>query len=341
MVVLLLAQYDILIDVGMPLMFKNCLYNCRLVFLNGKIIGIRPKISLANDGNYREARWFTAWKRGVVAIFPLPDKIKEITGQSSVPIGDIILRTLDGITIGFESCEELFTPMPSNCYHAVFGTDFILNGSASHHEFMKLQKRVELISAVTKKNGGTYLYSNMMGCDGERLYYDGCPLIISNESFLAQGSQFSLQTVQTITACIDISTTRSYQSCHISRSTQAADFINNGVIDVEFNLGRLNIWKDFENVSRPISIHYYQSEEEIQLGPACWLWDYLRRSNSNGFFLPLSGGIDSCSVALIVYSMCVLVCEEIKQGNDSVLKDIRRICCDEIYIPETPKELCM
>ena len=27
-------------------------------------------------------------------------------------------------------------------------------------------------------------------------------------------------------------------------------------------------------------------------GPACWLWDYLRRSGMGGFFLPLSGGAD-------------------------------------------------
>ena len=27
----------------------------------GKIVGIRPKIYLANDGNYREMRWFTPW----------------------------------------------------------------------------------------------------------------------------------------------------------------------------------------------------------------------------------------------------------------------------------------
>jgi hypothetical protein len=26
------------------------------------------------------------------------------------------------------------------------------------------------------------------------------------------------------------------------------------------------------------------------LGPACWLWDYLRRSGQGGYFLPLSGG---------------------------------------------------
>ena len=51
------------------------------------------------------------------------------------------------------------------------------------------------------------------------------------------------------------------------------------------------------------------------MGPACWLWDYLRRSGQGGFFLPLSGGIDSSSVACIVASMCNLVVNEIKNGG--------------------------
>ena len=42
-------------------------------------------------------------------------------------------------------------------------------------------------------------------------------------------------------------------------------------------------------------------------GPACWLWDYLRRSGASGFLLPLSGGADSSAVAAIVASMCRLV----------------------------------
>lgn len=39
-------------------------------------------------------------------------------------------------------------------------------------------------------------------------------------------------------------------------------------------------------------------------GPACWLWDYLRRSGASGFLLPLSGGADSSSTAAIVGCMC-------------------------------------
>ncbi len=56
------------------------------------------------------------------------------------------------------------------------------------------------------------------------------------------------------------------------------------------------------------------------MGPSCWLWDYLRRSKQGGFFLPLSGGIDSCSTACIVYSMCLQVYNEIanKSENKSI-----------------------
>ena len=58
------------------------------------------------------------------------------------------------------------------------------------------------------------------------------------------------------------------------------------------------------------------------LGPACWLWDYLRRSGQGGFFLPLSGGIDSSATACIVASMCRVVCKAAKSGGKCHLKSI-------------------
>lgn len=34
-----------------------------------------------------------------------------------------------------------------------------------------------------------------------------------------------------------------------------------------------------------------------------------------GFFLPLSGGLDSAATACLVYSMCRQVCEAVKNGS--------------------------
>jgi len=33
-------------------MHKSCIYNCRVIIFDGKIAMIRPKMWMANDGNY-------------------------------------------------------------------------------------------------------------------------------------------------------------------------------------------------------------------------------------------------------------------------------------------------
>jgi NAD+ synthase (glutamine-hydrolysing) len=40
------------------------------------------------------------------------------------------------------------------------------------------------------------MYANQQGCDGGRLYFDGCACIAVNGSLVAQGSQFSLADVE-------------------------------------------------------------------------------------------------------------------------------------------------
>jgi hypothetical protein len=48
---------------------------------------------------------------------------------------------------------------------------------------------VELILSATSKLGGVYLYANHQGCDGERVYYDGCSMICMNGKVLAQARE--------------------------------------------------------------------------------------------------------------------------------------------------------
>jgi NAD+ synthase (glutamine-hydrolysing) len=63
-------------------MHKNVAYNCRVFFLNGKILLIRPKLVLADDDNYRERRYFTAWtKLKTVEDHVLPTFLRDLIGQ--------------------------------------------------------------------------------------------------------------------------------------------------------------------------------------------------------------------------------------------------------------------
>lgn len=74
--------YDIIMDVGAPIVHKSVKYNCRIWCYNGKILFIRPKLYLANDGNYREGRWFTPWLRPrYMEEHTLPARLRKVTHQ--------------------------------------------------------------------------------------------------------------------------------------------------------------------------------------------------------------------------------------------------------------------
>nr|XP_054491493.1 glutamine-dependent NAD(+) synthetase isoform X3 [Agelaius phoeniceus] len=329
---------DIICDVGMPVLHRNVRYNCRVIFLNKKILLIRPKISLANAGNYRELRWFTPWSKARhVEEYFLPRIIQEVTGQETVPFGDAVLATKD-TCLGAEICEELWAPNSPHIEMGLDGVEIFTNSSGSHHVLRKAHTRVDLVNSATAKNGGIYILANQKGCDGDRLYYDGCAMISMNGETVAQGSQFSLDDVEVLVATLDLEDVRSYRAEISSRNLAASKVNPYPRVKVNF---ALSCPDDLAvPTCMPIQWRHHSPEEEISLGPACWLWDYLRRSKQAGFLLPLSGGIDSSATACIVYSMCHQVCLAVKNGNADVLADARRIVNDGTYIPEDPREFC-
>ncbi|KAG7436735.1 Glutamine-dependent NAD(+) synthetase [Fusarium oxysporum f. sp. raphani] len=330
--------HGILIDVGLPLMHRGCRYNCRAIILDGKLLCLRPKIYLANDGNFRENRFFTPWNRPrYVEKYNLPPALQKHQGVRQVPIGDVVL-SLNDTTVAAETCEELFTPQAPHINMALNGVEIFTNSSGSHHTLRKLDERIALISEATRKSGGVYLYANQSGSDGDRLLYDGASLIMVNGSIVAQGSQFSLDDVEVVTATVDLGEVRAYRFAP-SRNFQAVQAPVYERIEVDFSLGH----EDLDLLRAPTAprpARYHVPEEEIALGPACWLWDYLRRSRASGYLVPLSGGIDSCATATIVFSMCKLVVEAIKAGNEEVIEDVKRIAVYSDKLPETAEEFC-
>ncbi|XP_052004363.1 glutamine-dependent NAD(+) synthetase isoform X2 [Xyrauchen texanus] len=328
---------DIICDVGMPVMHHNVRYNCRVIFLNKEILLIRPKMLLANYGNNREFRWFSPWTRPRhTEEYFLPRMIQDVTGQDTVPFGDGVLSTKD-TCIGSEICAELWNPRSPHVDMGLDGVEIFTNSSASYHELRKADLRVNLVKSATTKSGGIYVFANQKGCDGDRLYYDGCAMIAINGDIVAQGAQFSLEDVEVVTATLDLEDVRSYRGerCHPHMEYEHKPYQR---IKTEFSLSDCNDM--CLPTHQPMEWIFHTPEEEISLGPACWLWDYLRRSGQAGFLLPLSGGVDSSSTACIVYSMCVQICQAIKDGNCQVLEDVQRVVNDSFYRPGDPHELC-
>lgn len=314
---------DIICDIGMPVIHRGVRFNCRVFLLNRKILFIRPKLSMADDGNYRESRYFKTWKRlRYVEDHMLMTAIADLTGQRSVPFGDGALIFRD-LALAPETCEELFTPAAPHIFLALSGIEVFSNGSGSHHQLRKLDQRLDLMRGATRKCGGVYMYANQQGCDGNRLYYDGCACIASNGEFLAQGSQFSVNEVEVVTATVDLDEVVRYRGVISSLQEQASKAERMPTVYIDW---AACLPKDTEKLpNQPIEIRYHDPEEEIALGPACWLWDYLRRSGASGYMLPLSGGADSSATAAIVGCMTQLVTKAVDAGDKLVEADARRV----------------
>ena len=203
------ATDDMLCDFGMPVVHHGARYNCRVLALNRKILLVRPKVALADNGNYRyrESRWFTAYQPVQPSAaahhdtIVLPRAFQEKFQQHTAPFGIQSHKFLhdNGSSIGCESCEELWTPDATHIALALQGVDLVGNGSGSHHELRKLDVRLDLaVTGATAKCGGIYCYTNQRGCDGGRLYYDGGAFIAVNGVLLAQAPQFAVDDVQVL-----------------------------------------------------------------------------------------------------------------------------------------------
>ena len=64
---------DLLTAVGLPVQFKNKLYNCAAVIHKGEILGVVPKTYLPNYGEFYEQRWFAGGRPA--------DRMLELCGQ--------------------------------------------------------------------------------------------------------------------------------------------------------------------------------------------------------------------------------------------------------------------
>jgi NAD+ synthase (glutamine-hydrolysing) len=333
---------DILCIVSMPVQSRGVLYNCSVCIYAGKIWLIKPKTVLPDDGAYREPRWFKAWQRDTLIVdFALPPNVRRVTGQTIVPFGVGLLRSEEGYIIGIENCEELWSPNAVSIRMFLQGAHIVLNPSGSYFSIGKLRRRVDLIKSATMKTGGIYVYTNMQGCEGGKLYFDGCPIIGANGEIINIGRQFSLNDIDIVTANLNLTEIDAYRFSVASTCAQAEASLSTAFKVFDIPNFKLVTGEPMTFSSPLYEMPFFPPEIEIGKGVACWLWDYLRRSKASGFFLPLSGGADSAATLAIVSSMCHLVVAKLKDtrvdyNSRVLLEDVKRIVG---LVPDTPRQM--
>lgn len=363
------AKMDMIIDVGMPV-FNSTLYNCRVIIYKSRILCIRAKTSLASEGIYRESRYFTPWniEAGVVA-YKLPPFVSQKLGQNYVPFGANFILEIDQpngydtFKLGWEICQELWdTKNVSSDLYSNFGCHLIVNGSASYWELRKLDTVLDMVRGISLRAGACYAFSNCVGCDGQRYVFYGRSCIFNKGELVAMtptGGEGIFKEIQMITYTIFPREINEYRACMSIKTSNSLGLgkvwnlldppTDVSQIDSSYNRFYLNIClkdnKTHQSIDSKATIETSLAfEAEIDLYVSLWLWDYLRRSQMVGFSMPLSGGLDSSSVATLVYSMCNYLYFNLKDGDLEVqeyFSKIHKIQKDELISTlKSPKDIC-
>ncbi len=301
------------VSVGLPLYVTNGVYNAACVVADGRIAGFVAKQHLAGDGLHYEPRWFRAWPAEVVTEF-------HQAGQSW-PIGDLLFEC-DGVRIGFEICEDAWVAGRPGNRMAECGVDIILNPSASHFAFGKHEIRKRFVLEGSRSFGVSYVYANLVGNEAGRAIYDGGALIASSGDLVASGPRFGFHDVHVTVADVDVELTRTRRSAIHSMPVDVRDDVHDRIARVPGTLGGGTLGGASDTVQQQRlaadaasaapagpekrelagSSHSTRPDEFTQ-AIALGLFDYMRKSRSNGFVVSMSGGADSSAIACLIHCM--------------------------------------
>ncbi|MFP4283203.1 MAG: NAD(+) synthase [Opitutales bacterium] len=294
---LLSETKGMIVAVGLPVLHQHAVFNTVAIVAHGRILGLVAKRFLAGDGVHYEPRWFKPWPGGVVGSLRMRG--------NEYPIGDLVFEVA-GIRLGLEICEDAWVASRPGGQLAALGVDLILNPSASHFAFGKIDVRRRFVLEGSRAFCTAYVYANLCGNEAGRVIYDGGALIAACGQPLAEGPRFSFAEVSVTTATIDLDLIRSGHSriaSYSPRLESGARIVVADAVDVLSGDGRLDT--GLEKV-RP-----WTKEEEFTRAVALALFDYLRKSRSRGFVVSLSGGADSTAVVLLVRLMLDLALAEL------------------------------
>lgn len=175
-----------IVIVGLPMMKQGKLYNVAAVLLEGKLLGLVPKLHLPNYSEYYEARHFTKGNQEV--------EIVTIAGEK-VPFGSKLLfenEAMRNCVLGVEICEDLWVPNPPSTGLCTSGATIIANLSAGDETTGKDMYRKELVRNQSARLICGYLYAS--AGEGESttdMVFAGHNLIAENGMILAESKRFT------------------------------------------------------------------------------------------------------------------------------------------------------
>lgn len=267
--------------VGMPIYYKNNLYNCAVVIANGKIEGIVPKSYIPNYSEFSESRWFTEGR-------DIRNTYLTICGQR-VRFGTDLLFDVHGTRFGVELCEDLWVPAPPSSDMALAGATLIFNLSATPEIMGKHAYLRSLIEQQSARALCGYVYASAgVGESSTDLVFTGNGIIAENGKIIAARERFVRDARLTV-ADIDVEHIFNERRRHTS-------FIN---LYDRFDVIHIDIEQAESELEREINPAPFTPEninegcQEIFNIQTAGLAQRLSHTNCCKVVIGISGGLDS------------------------------------------------
>jgi len=303
--------------VGLPVYHDGSMYNCAAMVQDGKLLGINPKRFLPREGVHYEPRWFAPWPVGA------QDETQLLGKQ--VPFGGLIydLGGPAGSTgIAIALCEEAWGAVTGAAGIAA-QIDIVLNPSASHFALGKYATREQLVLNSSRAMQVVYVYANLVGNEAGRVIYDGGVFVAQSGSMLARGRRFGYSDGEVTICDVDLDQGRTGKLRATSvRAAPQSDLRRGGGRRDHSGRGSETLSGDTNVRGRPLATSAagqplpassraggkadaapLAKNEEFLRAEMLGLFDYLRKSGAKGFALPMSGGCDSATCAVLIAHM--------------------------------------
>ncbi len=276
---------------GLPFAVRNALFNAIALVVDGTLVGLVGKRFLAGDGIHYEPRWF---KR-----MPADTFLQVEALGKDVPFGNILFD-VGGIKLGFEVCEDAWVANRPGQELSFCGADLILNPSASHFAFGKVNIRRQFVVEGSRSLGLTYLYTNLVGLEAGRVIFDGGVLIAHNGRMAAAGPRLFFDEVQLTGAVVDIDEGRMLRQRTVSFDPNMGSSPLR-VVEADFSWPENPLSGPEDNQLADHTLQHPRFKElEFTRAVALGLFDYMRKSRSRGFVVSISGGADSAACSVLI-----------------------------------------
>ncbi len=282
------ADLDIISIIGVPVEYKNSLYNCVAVCLKGEILAVVPKSDIPKFNCVSENRYFKSGKYVFNNNFIF-------AGRNTVFASNVVFNCNNVKDFSFACVlsDDLYTLNSANL--SAKGVNIIFNSSANNEIVAKAEYTKQLVKTHSGRLCGAYALANAgIGESTTDLVFAGRNYICENGNLLSENEAF---TCGNIYADIDLQLITTEKR---KLSTYNSDLELYNFVEVDFNIEErgFELERKFPKLPFVPDTELETRCQEILNIQSMGLATRLKHTGIKNVVLGLSGGLDS-TLALI------------------------------------------